>query len=353
MTDLVLDSDLSREQRECLIVAKSSAESLLGLLNNVLEFSRIEGGLLELRPAVFSLEQCLKNSLGAIQSSADQKSVDLKIALAPDVPDVLIGDEIRLRQVLLNLLNNAVKFTDAGSIEIRVALERRQGHTACLEFSVSDSGVGIPPDKLGLIFEAFRQADGSNTRRYGGTGLGLTISSRLVALMNGQISAESKPGKGSVFRFTADFLVASQPSDTDSSSAPALPPLRVLLADDNLINQKITSRLLESRSHVVTAVLNGCEVLAALDRAEFDVVLMDIQMPLMDGFECAAQIRVREKTVGGHVPIVAITARAADGDSERCERAGIDEYVAKPLHPRELFHAIELALIGRVPSRTS
>jgi signal transduction histidine kinase/CheY-like chemotaxis protein len=358
MTDLVLDSDLSREQRDCLVVAKTSAESLLGLLNNVLDFSRIEGGLLELRPAEFSLHQCLKNSLGAIQSNADQKSLDLNVEVAPDVPDALIGDEIRLRQVLLNLLNNAVKFTDAGSIVVQVGLERRQDNTARLEFVVRDTGVGIPADKLELIFEAFRQADGSNTRRYGGTGLGLTISSRLVALMNGQISVESKPGMGSVFRFTAEFRIAAPLSDVNPSAPPvahgaSLSSLRILLAEDNLINQKITSRLLQSRGHAVTTVPNGREVLATLAREEFDLVLMDIQMPLMDGFECAAEIRQREQNTGRHLPIVAITAYAANGDSERCERAGIDEYVTKPLRPRELFHAIELSLTGRVPSPAS
>ena len=358
MTDLVLDSDLSCEQRECLVLAKNSAESLLGLLNNVLEFSRIEGGLLELRPAEFSLQQCLKNSLGAIQSNAGQKSLDLNVEVAPDVPDALIGDETRLRQVLLNLLNNAVKFTDGGSIGVRVGLDQRQGRTVRLEFSVRDTGVGIPADKLDLIFEAFRQADGSNTRRYGGTGLGLTISSRLVALMNGQISVESKPGKGSAFRFTAEFQIAALPSDAGPFTSPAahgssLSSLRILLAEDNLINQKITSRLLQSRGHIVTAVPNGREALAALGREEFDLVLMDIQMPVMDGFECAAEIRQRERNAGGHLPIVAITAYAANGDSERCERAGIDEYVTKPLRPRELFHAVNLSLTGRVPSRAS
>jgi signal transduction histidine kinase/ActR/RegA family two-component response regulator len=358
MTDLVLDSDLSCEQRECLVLAKNSAESLLGLLNNVLDFSRIESGLLELRPAEFSLQQCLKNSLGAIQSNAGQKSLDLNVEVAPDVPDALIGDEIRLRQVLLNLLNNAVKFTDGGSIDISVRLDRRQSQTARLEFSVRDTGVGIPAGKLDLIFEAFRQADGSNTRRYGGTGLGLTISSRLVALMNGQISVESEPGKGSVFRFTAEFQVAALPSDAGPFTSPAthgssLSSLRILLAEDNLINQKITSRLLQSRGYIVTAVPNGREALAALGREEFDLVLMDIQMPVMDGFECAAEIRQRERKAGGHVPIVAITAFAANGDSERCERAGIDEYVTKPLRPRELFHAINQSLTGRIPSHAS
>ncbi len=358
MTDIVLDSELSPEQRECLIAAKNSAESLLGLLNNVLDFSRIEGGLLELRPVEFSLERCLKNSLSAVQSAADQKSVDLRTIVAHDVPDVLIGDEIRLRQILLNLLNNAVKFTEAGSIAIQVAIVRQEGQIITLEFSVRDTGIGIAADKLELIFEAFRQADGSNTRRYGGSGLGLAISSRLVSLMNGRISVESKPGKGSVFQFTADFRAARPLAAADLSTTPAangagLPSLRVLLAEDNLLNQKITSSLLQSRGHLVTVVANGHEVLAALDRENFDLVLMDIEMPLMDGFECAAEIRRRDESAGGRIPIVAISARSANGDSERCDRADIDEYVTKPLRPRELFHAMEMSLAARNPSRVS
>ena len=359
MTDLVLDSDLSGEQREYLTVAKNSAESLLGLLNDVLDFSRIEAGRLDLRPEAFSLRQCVKNAVGTVLSSAEQKSVDVQIEVAPDVPDDLVGDAARLRQVLLNLLNNAVKFTHAGSITTAVRVSSLRRPAVCLQFSVHDTGVGIPADKMELIFEAFRQADGSNTRRYGGTGLGLTLSSRLVALMGGRIWVESAPGAGSTFYFTAGFhaaehSAASQPLDPSvTSHAAASTPLRILLAEDNAINQKIASKLLESRGHSVKTVENGREALAALDSAAFDLVLMDIQMPLMDGFACAAEIRRRERTSGDHLPIVAITAHSAEGDGERCAQAGVDEYVTKPLRPRQLFDAIQLSLAARMPSRVS
>ena len=358
MTDLVLDSDLSREQREYLTVAKNSAESLLGLLNDVLDFSRTEAGRLDLRPEMFSVRQCVKNAVDTILPSAGQKSVAVCVEVAPEVPDDLLGDAARLRQVLLNLLNNAVKFTHAGSIATAVRLSSLRRPTVCLQFSVCDTGVGIPADKMELIFEAFRQADGSHTRRYGGTGLGLTLSSRLVALMGGRIWVESEPGKGSTFYFTAEFQAGPsgaaqpvEPSVTSNASRPA--PLRILLAEDNLINQKIASKLLESRGHTVKTVQNGREALAALECAEFDLVLMDIQMPLMDGFACAAEIRRREGASGAHLPIVAITAHAAEGDGERCAQAGVDEYVTKPLRPRQLFDAIQLSLSARLPSRVS
>ncbi len=349
MTDLVLDSDLSLDQREYLTVAKNSAESLLGLLNDVLDFSRIEAGRLELRDEKFFLRQCVTEAAGAIRPGAGQKGVDLNVEVAADVPDELVGDAVRLRQVLLNLLNNAVKFTHAGSIAIGVRMDDLHDRTARLQFSVRDTGVGIPADKMELIFEAFRQADGSNTRRYGGTGLGLTISSRLVASMNGRIWVESDPGKGSVFHFTAEFQAAAPPRPAEA----VVGPLRILLAEDNLVNQKIASRLLESKGHSVAVVLNGREALAALERAEFDLVLLDVQMPLMDGFECAAEIRRREQASGGHLPIVAITAHAAHGDGERCAEAGVDEYVTKPLRPRELFLAIESSISARSHSRVS
>ena len=217
------------------------------------------------------------------------------------MPDALVGDQVRLRQVLLNLLNNAAKFTDAGSIDVKVWLDGASGKTAHMHFDVRDTGVGIPPDKLELIFEAVCQVDGSNTRRYGGTGLGLTISSRLVALMNGWLWVESTLGKGSEFHFTADFQLgadsAVQPQKRGAETPDALrgrsEALRILLAEDNLVNQKITSKLLETKGHSVTSVLNGREVLAALECAEFDLGLMDIQMRLW------MALSVRPRSVAG------------------------------------------------------
>ena len=356
MTDLVLETDLLPEQREHLSIARQSAESLLALLNDVLDFSKVEAGRLELYPADFSLRRCVHGAVGTILPIAEQKGVELRSDIVPEIPDGLLGDSARLRQVLLNVLNNAVKFTDAGSIEVSARVQERRDLGVTLHFSVRDTGIGIPADKMGFIFEAFRQADGSNTRRYGGTGLGLTISSRLVALMGGRIWAESEPGKGSVFHFTARFQIASRGTEQPRAANPAETrqpvsagprPLRILLAEDNPISQKITAKLLESRGHRVTSVVNGREVLATLDQHEFDVVLMDIQMPLMDGLQCASEIRSRERKKGGRIPIVAITGYTANGYERRYSQCGMDEYVLKPLRPRELFHAIDLSLSAR------
>ena len=353
MTDLVLETNLSPDQREHLTVARESAESLLALLNDVLDLSNMEAGYLALHPVGFSLRRCVAEVMEAILPAAEQKGLEVRFDLMPEVPDGLVGDNARLRQVLLNLLSNAVKFTDHGSIEVNARVRDRRDQSLVVEFSVADTGVGIPPDKMDLIFEAFRQADGSNTRRHGGTGLGLTISSRLIAMMGGRIWAQSTPQKGSVFHFTAEFELAADMPERPRVANPAetrLPvsagpkPLRILLAEDNPISQKITAKLLESKGHRVTAVVNGREVLALLDRDEFDVVLMDIQMPLMDGLQCAVEIRTRERKTGGRIPIVAITGHTGNGYERRYSQCGMDEYIVKPLRPKELFHAIDVSL---------
>jgi signal transduction histidine kinase/ActR/RegA family two-component response regulator len=356
MTELVLETDLTPEQREHLVVARESAESLLALLNDVLDLSKIEAGHLALLPVGFSLRQCVREAVGTILPNAQQKGVEVRFDVNPDVPDGLVGDAGRLRQALVDLLSNAAKFTEAGSIDVGVKVQDRQDQSLTLEFWVADTGVGIPPDKMELVFEAFRQVDGSNTRKYGGTGLGLTISSRLIALMGGRIWAESVPGKGSVFHFTAPLEVAAylpvQPTVADPleirqpvTAGPRA--LRILLAEDNPISQKITAKLLESKGHRVTTVMNGREVLAILARDEFDVVLMDIQMPLMDGLQCAVEIRSRERKTGGRIPIVGITGHTSNGYERRYSQCGMDEYVVKPLRPKELFHAIDVSLSAR------
>jgi signal transduction histidine kinase/ActR/RegA family two-component response regulator len=353
MTDLVLETNLTADQREHLTVARESAESLLALLNDVLDLSNIEAGYLALRPAGFSLSRCVAEVRQTILPAAEQKGLEVRFDLRPEIPDGLVGDSARLRQVLLNLLSNAVKFTDHGSIQVSARVRDRRDQSLVVEFSVSDTGVGIPADKMDLIFEAFRQADGSNTRRHGGTGLGLTISSRLIAMMGGRIWAQSTPKKGSVFHFTVEFEVAAfmperprvaNPAETMQPVSAGPKALRILLAEDNPISQKITARLLESKGHRVTAVVNGREVLALLDRDEFDVVLMDIQMPLMDGLQCAVEIRSRERKTGGRIPIVAITGHTGNGYERRYSQCGMDEYIVKPLRPKELFHAIDVSL---------
>jgi CheY-like chemotaxis protein len=353
MTGLVLETDLSDEQREFLNDARKSAESLLALLNDILDFSKIEAGRMDLFPIAFSLRDCLKNAASALTVNAEQKGLRMMVEVGPETPDAVIGDPLRLRQVLLNLLNNAVKFTHAGSIEMRAGLYERREDSLTLHFSVSDTGVGIPPDKIEAIFEAFRQADGSVTRTYGGTGLGLTICARLVNLMGGRVWVESEPGMGSIFHFTAVMQEAAEiPDGHDAPVRPALQPsepvsatgpLRILLAEDNAINQTITTRMLRKVGHSVAVASNGREALASWQDGDFEVVLMDIQMPLMDGFECTAAIRLCDQRRGTHTPIIAITAHALKGDEERCLAAGMDGYLAKPMRSEDLY-----AVIARV-----
>jgi CheY-like chemotaxis protein len=253
-----------------------------------------------------------------------------------------------LGQVLTNLIGNALKFTHKGSVNLKVAARTMRGDSVELLFAVSDTGIGIPKDKQGLIFEPFSQADGSTTRKYGGTGLGLTISARLVELMNGKIWVESEEGHGSTFYFTSVFgTLASEsrqaPAHTVAAGSDSGAPLDILLAEDNAVNQKVATRLLEKRGHTVKVVGTGLEAVAAAARRRFDLILMDVQMPEMGGFEATALIRERETRMGGRVPIVAMTAHAMSGDRERCLEAGMDDYLAKPIDSKALY-----AMLGRL-----
>ena len=488
MTDLALDTELAPEQREYLTTVKLSAETLLELINDILDFSKIEAGKLELDPVDFSLRDNLGDTLKTLAIRAHQKGLELAAHILSDAPDELVGDPIRLRQIIVNLVGNAIKFTERGEVVVQVALDGRTGDDICLHFAVSDTGIGIPADKQAVIFQAFAQADGSTTRKYGGTGLGLAISSQLVKMMGGKIWVESEAGKGSTFHFTArvrpsktltprgpaqradlkglralivddnatnrrileevlrswhmkpatassagaafaamkkayaggepfalalvdwmmpeadGFNLAEQilrdpdlaqtvlimlsstgntrvaarcqemgvagyltkpvkqselfdtiatavgahtesgepPAAAADSSAPsAAHGLRVLLAEDNAVNQRLVIKLMEKRGDTVVVTNNGVEALAALEHGKFDVVLMDVQMPEMGGFEAATRIREREKLTGEHIPIIAMTAHALKGDRERCLEAGMDAYVSKPIQSRLLFDAIE------------
>ncbi len=494
MTELALGTELNPEQAGYLNIVRDSAHSLLAILNDILDYSKIEAGKLELSPAEFSLRDLLGDALRLLSVRAGEKALELTCHVAADVPDVLCGDALRLRQVIVNLAGNALKFTERGEVTVRVALESREPQAVMLHFTVADTGIGVPPEKQQVIFEAFEQADGSPTRRYGGTGLGLAISRRLVEMMGGRIWIESpwqEPGRppggpGSAFHFTARFgwdeaaqerearkrqievkglpvlivddnatnrlvlveslgrwgfkpeaveggaaalarldeagpagfaLVlldrhmpemdgyelarrirsraaftrlpllmlssAGQHGDAERCrelgisalllkpikeselldaaltalsaaappkspcAAPAPPPsdraLRVLVVEDNAVNQMLVTRLLEKRGHSVTLAADGRAALDALGRQSFDVVLMDIEMPGMDGFEATAAIRRREALEGGHVPIIAMTAYAMKGDRERCLEAGADGYVAKPIRAAELVAAVEAA----------
>ncbi|MFO0843587.1 MAG: response regulator [Gemmataceae bacterium] len=492
MTELALDTDLTADQREYLEAVKLSADYLLAVINDILDFSKIEAGKLDLDPVDFRLRDHLDETVTTLALRAHSKGLELACQVLDDVPDDLVGDPGRLRQVVVNLIGNAVKFTGQGEVVMRVEVESRTETHARLHFAIRDTGIGIPSSKLGLLFQAFSQVDGSTTRKYGGTGLGLAISSQLVRLMDGRVWVESEEGKGSTFHFTAQFGLSANPlpapAPTDLSRlkdlrvlvvddnatnrrilhgvltqwgmrptsvedgpqalaamrlaadagepfavvlldhmmpgmdgltlaeriqhnpslagsvlmmlssadrrevaarcrergvntyltkpikradllhalaavrAPAQEPactpaprrgvaqcgrgLRLLLAEDNAVNQKLAVRLLEKRGHTVVVAANGKEALAALEAAPFDAVLMDVMMPEMDGFEATAAIRAREKATGDHVPIVAMTAHAMKGDRERCLEVGMDGYISKPLQPGELFEAVERAVAG-------
>jgi signal transduction histidine kinase/DNA-binding response OmpR family regulator/HPt (histidine-containing phosphotransfer) domain-containing protein len=484
LTMLTLGTDLTREQRDNLEMVKASADSLLMVINDILDFSKIEAGRLELEDLEFDLGEVVTDAVKALALRAHEKGLELGYRIAPGVPQSLRGDALRLRQILLNLVGNAIKFTDKGEVFVSVEASRVEGSEIELHVQVRDTGMGIPKDKQRIIFEAFAQADGSSTRKYEGTGLGLTISSRLVELMKGRLWVESEVGEGSTFHFVArlasradqkpeptvpsvvrgrrrilvvddnrvyggilremllgwgfapvvvdsgpaalealapagtafdlvvidagmpemdgfalahalqqrgsqaaivmmlttagrrsphandrelriasyltkpirggDLLgaivrslgagfVGAEGSRLPDRGTPALArrPLRLLLAEDNVINQKLMLRLLEKAGHAATVVRSGRAALDALAKDRFDMVLMDVQMPEMDGFEATAAIRANERTTGEHIPLVAITAHAMRGDRERCLQAGFDGYVSKPIHFEDLFDTID------------
>ena len=490
MTDLVLDTELSDEQREQVGLVKTSAESLLVIVNDILDFSKIEAGRLELDPCEFSLRDAVDEAVSSLAVRAHQKGLELLCDLPADLPDALVADPGRLRQVLVNLVGNAIKFTDRGEVLVRVSSEPNGPDEAMLHVTVSDTGIGIPVDKQALVFDAFSQADSSTTRKFGGTGLGLTICAKLVALLGGRIWVDSKPGQGSTFHFTAQVRVqpaqAAKPAPPEligrsvlvvddnatnrkifertvakwqmvptladsgeaalaalrharargerfdlvlldvnmpgmdgfstaehmktlaGSAAPTVMmlsssdhmadavrcksigvasylvkpvrqsalrdaivkalgnaprglaavqphsqrgpqgrPLRVLLAEDNFVNQRVAMGILKKAGHDVTVAHNGRSALNALDAATFDLVLMDMQMPEMSGPQAIAAIRGREQREGGHLSIVALTAHALTGDRERCLEAGADGYVAKPVSPRILFDEINVVMAHR------
>ncbi|MDB5311501.1 MAG: hybrid sensor histidine kinase/response regulator [Gemmataceae bacterium] len=494
-TELALDTDLTPDQREYMGTVKASAESLLRVIDDVLDFSKIEAGKLDLDAAPFGLRECVGDAMKALCLGAHAKGLELVCHVAPDVPDDLVGDPHRLRQILVNLVGNAIKFTDTGEVVVRVGIDSRAAGEIGLHLTVTDTGIGIPADRLAAVFEAFSQVDSSSTRRFGGTGLGLTISSRLAALMGGRVWAESETGRGSTFHVTARFAPAPAPARSEawrvdleglpvlvvddnsnnrtvlaevlthwrmrptaadggaaavaalrraaavgepfplvlldalmpgmdgfavaeqiqnapelagatimmlssadragdvarcrdlgiavylikpikqselldaillalgaealgaSTPGPDVPrppatgrPLRVLLAEDNEVNQVLAVRILEKRGHAVTVVGDGGQAVAALDARRFDLILMDVQMPEMDGLEAAAAIRSRERGTNRRTPIVALTARVMKGDRERCLAAGMDAYLSKPLKSAELVETLARLVPAAAPA---
>ena len=494
MTDILLETKLEPRQREYLEMVKNSADWLVSVINDVLDFSKIEAGKLDLEQIDFNLRETLGETLKPLAFRAHSKALELACHVALDVPNGLIGDPGRLRQIIVNLIGNAIKFTESGEIVVRAALEETRRRVVILKFSVSDTGVGIPRDRLDKIFVAFEQADGSTTRRFGGTGLGLSISSRLVELMEGKIWVESEEGAGSTFSFTAQFGIATsvesslaqqapedivdipvlvvddnrtsreisseilsnwrmrptvaedgakaygmmllaaqqgrpykvaiiddqmpgmdgaaladkikndprlgstpvimlstraqsggaeddaskkidatvakpikqstlldtimnviglaehlprRASEVIRAKAPSVENLKILLAEDNIVNQKLAMLLLEKHGHRVTLVGDGQDAVNAVQRDTFDVILMDVQMPIMDGFQATGLIREFEKKTGSFTPIIAMTAHAMKGDRERCLDAGMDGYVSKPIRAQDLYDAIAEAAAGK------
>jgi PAS domain S-box-containing protein len=346
MSELLLTEELTEEQREYIETIQVSSDALLKTINDILDLSRIEAGRLTLEVEGFSLRASMGDITKTLDLKAREKDLSLTYHIEENVPDQLAGDAVRLRQILVNLVGNAIKFTDVGAVAVHVTRVEAQDDAALLHFQVRDTGIGIPPDKQEEIFQAFTQADSSVTRRYGGTGLGLSISTRLVQMMGGQIWVESEVDKGSVFQFTVRLGLYHSPHVSAATIEPAAPPaatgrgLHILLAEDQLPNRRLAQVLLEKRGHTVEIAQNGREAVQLWQEKTFDLILMDVQMPEMDGLQATAEIRARESGSAAHIPIVAMTAYAMQGDEERCIDAGMDAYVSKPVKGDRLQEVI-------------
>lgn len=355
MTSLLHDTTLNAEQAEYVDTIRVSGESLLNVINDVLDFSKIESGNLELDPHIFSLRRCIKEVIDMFEGRAAEAGLNLIYEVSQDIPEHVAADSLRLKQVLINLLGNAIKFTSKGDVFLGVNLiTKNPDETMVLSFEVRDSGIGIPADRLSRLFKAFSQVDSSTTRKYGGTGLGLAICERLVHLMDGSISATSKSGKGSSFVFTMKTEVRAldmqqnielhRPGQANSGLLSAdfaqKNPLNILVAEDNMINQKLIMRILTKLGYRPVLAVNGLEVLSQLSVYDIDVILMDIQMPEMDGLEATQAIR---KSRMKQPVIIAMTANAMQEDKDECLRLGMNDYLSKPIHIDSLLAALSKA----------
>ena len=355
MTGLLLDTSLTEQQHEFAETIQLSGEALLTIVNDILDFSKIEAGKLELETVDIDLAHVVRGTLELLKGTAKSKGLELSAFIDPDAPTALRGDGGRLRQVLINLIGNAIKFTPGGAVKLHISVDRQTREKASLRFRITDTGIGISPETQARLFQAFTQADGSTTRRYGGTGLGLAICKQLVEKMHGDIGVESSAGAGSTFWFTVEFpkqakaVARIAPQETKDSILPghqsepgkargSVRPQRVLIAEDNTVNQRVAMAQLKKLGYASDTVANGLEVLEALSRIPYDIILMDCQMPELDGYETTRQVRLR----GGHQPyIIAMTASAMQGDRKLCLAAGMDDYVTKPARTATLKAALE------------
>lgn len=348
MNNLLQETDLSDQQQELSDMIQHSAESLLRIISDILDFSKIEAGKMEMEEIPFNLNDVLQGAAKIIGFSAEEKNLDLTTNIGDDIPDTLIGDPTRLRQVLLNFGSNAVKFTSEGSVDFDISLVQRDVDNLMLKFSVTDSGIGIPEKKQKKLFSAFSQADSSTTRKFGGTGLGLAICQKLAKLMGGDIGVESNPGEGSTFWITAEMQASNEKVDseqddnTDYSKNIDVDPedITILLAEDDQINQQVAGRILEKEGFETKIVENGADALEEYKTNDYDLILMDVNMPTMDGLEASGEIRNIEQGSGEHIPIVALTAGAMEGDKELCLEAGMDDYLSKPIQKNALEKAL-------------
>jgi signal transduction histidine kinase/CheY-like chemotaxis protein len=362
MTDLLLESPLNEQQREFAKTIQTSSNLLLGVINDVLDFSRISSGNLVLERAAFSLEPVLRSVIAICSAQVLLKDAPIALTLniATDVPACVWGDQLRLRQILLNLIGNAVKFTDTGKVTVSVTAARPSPGSALVTFSIADTGIGISDSMLQTLFEPFQQADMSNTRRFGGSGLGLSISRQLAIAMGGRIDVTSTPGHGSEFHLTVTFDEAAATdvapakgvaADSQQDERRSGRRERILVAEDNEINQRVAIRLLQRLGFEPDIAPNGAEAVAAVARKPYDLILMDIQMPEMNGLEASQELRRRESENGSRIPIVAMTANVLPEDREACRSAGMDDYVSKPVSLKELKRVVDRWLSPSFRSR--
>jgi signal transduction histidine kinase/CheY-like chemotaxis protein len=354
--ELLLDTPLTPEQRVYLNGIVASGQTLLGLLSDILDFSKIEAGQLTLETQPLDLRQLMHEVVTLFALQAQTKGLDLHAHVDPALPEMLLGDPLRLRQVLTNLVGNAVKFTVQGAVEVRVTVNEEHTQGVPVQIAVRDTGIGIAPEEQLRLFTPFMQADSSTTRRYGGTGLGLTIAKRLVELMGGQIGVQSTPGLGSTFWLTLRLVRCGAVGDVEAIELPDVGPAgqrgRILVAEDNAVNRLVAVGLLERLGYAVETVENGQQAVDRVRREPFDLVLMDVHMPEMDGLAAAAAIRAQEQAAapGQHLPIVALTADALMGDVEKSRAAGMDDHMSKPLTQERLAAVVERWVPTRVES---
>ena len=349
MLQLMQMTELTEEQKEYIRVSQTSSDALLVVINDILDYSKIGAGKMELEKTAFNLGTVINDAVSLFKLSAQKKGLIIEVSIERDVPDNLIGDPFRLRQILSNLMGNAVKFTNEGQIDISIRkIEERSNRKIKLEFVVKDTGIGIPPDKTDVLFKSFSQVDNSNTRKYGGTGLGLTISKSLVELMAGEIWVESREGEGSSFYFTCILEMAgvekgpTEPSEEKQVEYQKENELRLLLTEDDAVSRMVVEQFARRKGWKVTLAENGKEAVDMFQRMSFDAILMDVQMPVIDGYSATGIIRQKETLINRRTPIIGMTAYALKGDKGKCLEAGMDDYISKPVNIDEFYATVEL-----------